>query len=79
MKIKVKGYNKSKYDETSEKLYEYELENVAGFKVVLGEENVPMKIMKSWEDDEHEYLMIYFEDGTFNVWQNSRVDIFRMD
>lgn len=79
MTIKVKGYNKSKYDETSKKLYEYELENVVGFKVVLGEENVPMKIIKSWEDDEHEYLMIYFEDGTFNVWQNSRVDIFRMD
>ena len=77
MKCYIKGYNKSKYEADAEKIFQYDLNNVKGFKVHAGELDLPIKVDKKMEDDLHEYLIIYFEDGSKTVYQNSRVDLFR--
>ena len=77
MKCYIKGYDKCKYEADSQKIFQYDLNNVKGFKVHAGELDLPIKVDKKMEDDLHEYLIIYFEDGTKTVYQNSRVDLFK--
>ena len=78
MKCYIKGYNKSKYEEDAQKIFQYDLEGVKNIEVIMGEQNLKgYKVDKDMEDDYHTYLVIYFEDGTSTIYQNSRVDLFK--
>ena len=78
MKCYIKGYDRSKYEEEATKVFQYDLEGVKGFEVIMGEHNLKgYKVDKALEDDYHEYLVIYFEDGTSSIYQNSRVALFK--
>lgn len=78
MKCYIKGYNKSKYEADAEKVFQYDLEEVKDFEVIHGEQSLKgYEVDKALEDDFHEYLVIYFEDGTSAIYQNSRVALFK--
>ena len=74
MKCYIKGYNKSKYEADAEKIFQYDLE-IEEFEVVTGEENLNCEVDEP--DYFHEYLVIYFADGSRTTYKNSRVDLFR--
>ena len=75
MKCYIKVYNKSKYEADSEKVAQYDLENVEEFEVVMGEENINCEVYEP--DPFHEYLIIYFEDGSTATYKNSMVALFK--
>lgn len=79
MTVKLKVYDKCKYDVTSEKIAEVEYK-INGFKVIHGGKEA-QEIEKMTDgnsvDDFHEYLVLEFENGDTSTYRNSYVDMFR--
>lgn len=79
MTVKVKIYDKVKYDKDSTKIAEV-FYNIEGFKVVSGgaeAEMIESETDGNSIDDFHEYLILELEDGETSTFRNSYVDMFR--
>lgn len=79
MKVKVKVYDKVKYSPLSEKVAEAEYDRVKGFDVVSDPskiEEIENCIDADGIDENHEYLVLYFESGETSTFRNSHVDLF---
>ena len=74
-------YDEFKYTASKEAIEnskEIELNNCTGFDVVSGKEaeEIEKYTDDSCIDDLHEYLILFFEDGTEGTFRNSYVDLF---
>lgn len=81
MKVKVKVYDEVKYSPLSEKVSEVEYDGVKGFDVVSDPttaEEIESHTDSSGIDENHEYLILYFENGETSTFRNSHVDLFRI-
>lgn len=81
MKVKVKVYDEVKYSPLSEKIAEIEYDKVKGFDVVSDPatvEEIESRTDGSGIDENHEYLILYFENGETSTFRNSHVDLFRI-
>lgn len=81
MKVKVKVYDEVKYSPNSEKVAEVEYDGVKGFDVVSDPctvEEIESCTDASGVDENHEYLVLYFENGETSTFRNSHVDMFRI-
>lgn len=69
-----------KYKESSKEFKEIRFKNVKAFEVVNGDraKEIEAHTDGSCIDDYHEYLIIYFEDGTESTFRNSYVDLFAL-
>lgn len=77
--VKVKIYDKCKYDRESKKIDEI-IYNIEGFKVISGgrdAELIEMNLDAESVDEFHEYLVLALGDGKFATFRNSHVDMFR--
>lgn len=78
--VKVKVYNECKYQEKKleSKTKTIMYKNVIAFGVISGDE--AKEIEKTTDrdniDDCHEYMVLYFSDGTISTFRNSYVDLF---
>lgn len=78
--VKVKVYNECKYQEKKleSKTKTIMYKNVIAFGVISGDE--AKEIEKTTDrdniDDFHEYMVLYFSDGTILTFRNSYVDLF---
>jgi hypothetical protein len=80
MTVKIKIYDRVKYDKASEKIAEVEY-NINGFKVVCGgaeAQEIESETDGSCMDDFHEYLILDFGNGEKSTFRNSYVDMFRV-
>lgn len=80
MDVKVKIYDKVKYEKDSVKVAEVEYKNIEGFRVVTGEEatEIGLSTDKNSRDDYNEYLVITLEGGEEATFRNSYCDLFRL-
>ena len=81
MKVKVKIYDEVKYNPLSEKIAEVEYDEVKGFDVVSDPatvEEIESCTDGNSIDENHEYLVLYFENGETSTFRNSHVDLFRI-
>ena len=81
MKVKVIVYDEVKYSPFSEKVAEIEYNRVKGFDVVsdpAAVDEIESMADASSIDENHEYLVIYFENGETSTFGNSHVDLFRI-
>lgn len=79
MRVKVKVYNKVKYDMDSVKVGET-FYDIKGFKVVCGgkeAEEIEAMTDANSADDYHEYLVLDLGNGETATYRNSYVDMFR--
>lgn len=79
MTVKVKIYDKVKFDKTSEKVAEVEYE-IEGFKIICGgaeAEEIEAQTDSNSVDDFHEYLVLDIGNGETSTFRNSYVDMFR--
>ena len=74
MKVKVKVYDRIKYDEKSKKVAEasYEIE---GFEILNGEQ-IDIESFGNDIDEHDEYLVLHLADGNTSTFRNSYVDMF---
>lgn len=76
--VKVKAYNECKYQEKKLEPKTIIYKNVIAFGVISGDE--AKEIEKTTDrdniDDCHEYMVLYFSDGTISTFRNSYVDLF---
>lgn len=76
--VKVKVYNECKYQEKELESKTIIYKNVIAFGVISGDE--AKEIEKTTDgnniDDCHEYMVLYFSDGTISTFRNSYVDLF---
>lgn len=79
-KVLVKVYDGCKYKASSEKAYEVTYDYCTGFEVATGAEAKEIEAHTDGTciDDYHEYLTLFFEDGTEVTFRNSYVDIFAL-
>lgn len=81
MKVMVKVYDEVKYSPFSEKVAEVEYDGVKGFDVVsdpAAVDEIESMADAASIDENHEYLVIYFENGETSTFGNSHVDLFRI-
>lgn len=80
MDVKVKVYDKVKYNKDSEKVAEVVYRNIQGFEVVTGERATEIGLMtdEASRDEYNEYLVITHKDGETSTFCNSNVDLFRI-
>jgi len=80
MDVKVKIYDKVKYERDSVKVAEVEYKNIKGFEVVTGERAtaIGLETDENSRDDYNEYLVIELEDGDKATFRNSYCDLFRL-
>ena len=81
MKVKIKIYDEEKYSPLSEKIAEVEYDGVKGFDVVSAPaavEEIESRTDRSGIDENHEYLVLQFENGETSTFRNSHVDLFRI-
>lgn len=81
MKMKVKVYDEVKYSPLSQKVAEIEYDGVEGFDVVsdpVTVEEIENHTDAAGIDENHEYLILYFENGETSTFRNSHVDLFRI-
>jgi hypothetical protein len=75
---KVKVYNECKYQKKKLESKTIIYKNVIAFGVISGDE--AKEIEKTTDrdniDDCHEYMVLYFSDGTISTFRNSYVDLF---
>lgn len=82
-KVMLDVYEECKYT-ASEEVFEnektIEYNNVVAFDVFSGKEaeQIEAETDGSCIDDFHEYLVLYFEDGSTSTFRNSYVDLFTM-
>ena len=78
MKVIVKVYNGSKYEESSEKIAEIKYD-IAGFEIIHSADDE--EILRNYSEEEldpnDEYLRLNLENGETATFRNSRVDMFR--
>lgn len=79
MNVKIKRYDKPKYDKEAVKVEELFYNGVVSFLVVsgAGARQIEAQTDELSEDPYHEYLVIMFEDGTTATFRNSYVDMFK--
>lgn len=79
MNVKVKGYDKCKFDATSNKIWEVEYKDIKGYEVKkISDEEILEETNDTDSIDEYgEYLIITLQDGTA-TFRNSHVDMFRI-
>lgn len=80
MNVKVKVYDKCKYEKDSKKVAEVEYCNIQGFEVVTGKRatEIGNETDESSRDNYNEYLIITLENGEISTFRNSYVDLFRI-
>lgn len=80
MDVKVKIYDKVKYERDSVKVAEVEYMNIKGFEVVTGERAtaIGLETDANSRDDYNEYLVIELEDGDKATFRNSYCDLFKL-
>ena len=78
MNVKVKVYNRIKYNMENEKVAEVEYKNIKRFEVVTGERatEIGNETDANSRDEYNEYLVITLEDGEISTFCNSHVDLF---
>ena len=77
-RVEIEIYDRCKYEKDSEVKYTFEYKDVKGFEVVVGEKAAEIENDSdgSCIDDNHEYLVLYFESGETATFRNSYVDMF---
>ena len=77
MKVKVKLYDRCKYDKESNKVAEVKYD-ILDYKVVYGEEatKIGEQTDENSRDEYNEYLVLYLADGDTSTFCNSHVDLF---
>lgn len=77
MLVRVKIYDKSKYEADSVKVAEEEFE-ISGFHVATGDEatKIGEQTDRNSRDEHNEYLVLEFGDGETCTFCNSHVDLF---
>ena len=82
MEVRVKVYDKAKYEADSVKVAQVEYDNVKGVRVVGGLNPMVQEIEECTDmsgiDDYHEYAIVEFYNGETATFRNSYVDIFRI-
>lgn len=78
MTLKVKVYDKIKYDTESKKVSETILKDVESFEIKTIKDEEIFKQGFDTVDENKEYLIVTFENGEISTFRNSYVDIFRM-
>lgn len=81
MKVKVKVYDEVKYSPLSEQVAEVEYDGVKGFDIVSDPatvDDIESSTDAAGIDENHEYLVLYFENGETSIFRNSHVDLFRI-
>ena len=82
MEVRVKVYDKVKYEADSVKVAQVEYDNVKGVRVVGGLNPMVQEIEECTDmsgiDDYHEYAIVEFCNGETETFRNSYVDIFRI-
>ena len=78
MNVKIKIYDKCKYNRESKKVAEVEYKNIESYEIVSGEnaKRIGETTDANSRDDFNEYLIITFEDGTASTFRNSYVVMF---
>ena len=77
--LKVRVYDRCKYDPKSVKLSDTILTEVDHIEVVSGEDAEDVELhLHSWQIDEYaEYVVVVFEDESTVTFKNSYVDVFK--
>ena len=77
MKVKVKVYDRCKYDKESKKIAEVKYD-VVDYKVEYGEEatKIGEQTDENSRDEYNEYLVLYLADCNTSTFCNSHVDLF---
>lgn len=79
MTIKVKIYDKVKYDPTSRKTAETILENVKGFEMrELSDEEVRQNGFDEF-DENKEYVKLTLDNGDVATYRSAHADFFKID
>ena len=77
MNVKIKVYDRVKYDKESKKIAEahYEIES---YEIVNGDQ-IDIESFGNDVDERDEYLVLRLADGDTSTFRNSYVDMFRED
>lgn len=78
MNVKVKIYDESKYNPTSEKIAEAEYHNIKGFEIKNLTNEQAAEIGFEHFDEYNEYLIITLSNDETASFRNSNVDMFRI-
>lgn len=76
--IRVKVYNANKYTEDAKLVWCMKYTGLTSWDIVEGgpeAEEIEAKTDASGVDDNHEYLILHFIDGTASTFRNSYVDL----
>ena len=77
MNLNVKFYDGIKYDETSKKTAEFIYKNVVKLEIkVISDEEIFEEGFDTF-DENKEYAIMTYADGTTSTFRNSHIDIFR--
>ena len=75
-KVTLIVHEATKYEATEDDRIEVKYDGVEGFEVVTGERAEAIEAESDCEDEFHEYLVIYFENGETSTFRNSHTDLF---
>lgn len=81
MKVKIKVYDEEKYSPISKKAAEIEYDGVKVVDVIsdpAAVEEIESHTDRSGIDENHEYLVLHFENGETSTFRNSHVDLLRI-
>ena len=78
MNIKVKIYDKSKYQPECERIGEVEYNNIKGFEIKTIDDEEIYKMGFDEVDEYREYCIITFADGKTATFRNSHIDVFKI-